>query len=448
MATKTEYDKGQVNLKKQVFSVMIITENEPLVLNNADIVDLYFIEDIFKFCMVGSLTFNDRYNLMEFGPFTGNEKIAVIYSIEGRPNESKNREMIFDVWKVGKIQQVGPGMREEDENLITMNFVDPFYAGFNLRKYSRSWVDTRYSDIMKDILNNMAFFKDAGRKFNIEQSSNKTDFIIPYWNVQTAIRWLMRRAKGKESGTSGYLCFNNTKDTFSHNLVTMNYLLGDIDRTLDPSIYNFDSAKIFKENKVLEWWISGLDRNSNAVIRGGNWRGYDFSTKKLLNNEFVYSDGVGDTVMLGRKTLYSRIDDSLSSNMMIGESNYDDLSNISYNDWAKRYNMQFIVNLIVEGHEKRFAGQHIEIEWPSWKRDLGNNVAFNDLLKGKYLIKSVTHSFKPGGSYPYRQRLVLIKNSYTNISSKILYDAKVMNLYQEKRKTNTIKKGIPQLIRR
>jgi hypothetical protein len=242
----------------------------------------------------------------------------------------------------------------------------------------------------------------------------------------------MRRAKGNESGTGGYLCFNNTVNTFSHNLVSLNYLLLDLDRTLDPEVYKFDASQVFYKNKILEWWISGLDRNSNPRLRGGVWKGYDFGTKKLLNHEYTYSKGADSTVMLGRKTLYNKMDDILSSNVMIGESDYDVIDNISYNDWAKRYNMQFIVNLIVEGHEDRFAGQQINIEWPSWVRDLGNNVPFNDLLKGKYLIKSVTHSFDPGSTYYYKQRLVLIKNAYYNLKSRILYDSKITNLYQEK----------------
>jgi len=212
----------------------------------------------------------------------------------------------------------------------------------------------------------------------------------------------------------------------------MNHLLLDIGRTLDPEAYNFSTAKVFKKNKILEWWISGLDRNSTPKIRGGVWKGYDFHTKKLLNHEYTYSNGADATVMLGRKTLYNKMDDIQSSNIIIGESDYDIIDDISYNDWAKRYNMQFIVNLIVEGHEDRFAGQQVNIEWPSWSRALGTQVPFNDLLKGKYLIKSVTHSFDPGSTYYYKQRLVLIKNSYYNLKSKILYPAKVTNLFQEK----------------
>ena len=427
----TDYRRtGQVALKKQIFNVMLITERQPIVLDNADINVLYFIEDIFKFCLTGTITFNDRYNLMQFGPFTGNEKLAIIYSVAGEPESNKNRELIFDIWKVGKIQQSGPGIREESENLITMYFVDPFYTGLSIKKYSRSWSNEYHSDIMRDILNNMVFFKEASRPFNIEQSSNKTDFIIPYWHPQTAIRWLMRRAKGSLSGSSGYLCFNNTKEGFQHNLLTFNYLLEDIGRTFDPVPYAFSKAEVSAENKILEWWISGLDRNSNAILRGGVWKGYDFKKKKLLDHEYVYSNGADNTVMLGRKTLYNQMDD-LSSSIMMGDSDDELLDNISYNDWAKRYNLQFILNIIVEGHEKRYAGQQIEIEWPSVARNLGDSLPYNDLLKGKYLIKSVTHSFNPGGTYPYRQRLVLIKNAYTNIDSEILYKSKITNIHQE-----------------
>lgn len=429
----TDYKRsGTVTLKKKIFSVMIVTETEPLILNNGDINEFYFIEDIFKFCMVGSITFNDRYNLIEYGPFTGNEKLAVIYSIAGDEKSEKNRELIFDIWKVSRVQQIGTGMREESENLITMNFIDPFFAGFTLRKYSRSWSNILYSDIMKDVLNNMVFFKQGGRPLNIEASRNKTDFIIPYWTPQMAMRWLMRRAKGEKTGTGGYLCFNNTDKTFSHNLVTMNYLLSDYGKTFDSTPYVFNQSEVSGENKILEWWISGIDLNSNAGIRGGTWKGYDFLTKKLLNHEHVYSDGTDKTIMLGRQTLYNRIDDIQSSNVITGDNNDDLLDNIAYNDWAKRYNMQMIFNIIVEGNEKRYAGQQIEIKWPTWARNIGNEVQYSDLFKGKYLIKSVTHSFNPGRNFYYKQRLVLIKNAYTSINSRILHKAKKANVFQER----------------
>jgi hypothetical protein len=428
MTFKNDYDgKGFVKLNKEIFDVLLITEKSTIALNNADINQLYFIEDIFKFCLIGTMTFNDRYNLMEYGPFTGNEKIAIVYAVD----DKRSRELLFDIWKVGRIQQIGTGINETSENMITMHFVDPFFNNLTQRRYSRSWSNEYYSNIMRDVLNNMVDFKAGGRPLNIEQSKNKTDFIIPYWTPQTAMRWLMRRAKGKQSDTSGYLCFNNTKETLSHNLVTMNYLLNDEWKSIDPVKYEFTKGEVSGENKILEWWINGIDRISLPAVRGGIWRGYNFNTKKLLNYEHVYSDGADNTVCLGRKTLYNQIDDTASYSTFTGDNSDSVLEDISYNDWAKRYNMQFIMNIIVQGHDKRYAGQQIEIDWPDSMANLGTT-SFNNLLKGKYLIKSVTHSFSPGGTFPYKQRLVLIKNAYNQIESDILYKAKKQNVFADK----------------
>jgi hypothetical protein len=123
MTFKNDYDgKGFVKLNKEIFDVLLITEKSTIALNNADINQLYFIEDIFKFCLIGTMTFNDRYNLMEYGPFTGNEKIAIVYAVD----DKRSRELLFDIWKVGRIQQIGTGINETSENMITMHFVDPF----------------------------------------------------------------------------------------------------------------------------------------------------------------------------------------------------------------------------------------------------------------------------------------------------------------------------------
>jgi hypothetical protein len=426
----TDYQKtGKVELKKEVISVMILAESGNAIIMNEDIYEMYFVEDIFKFSITGKLVFNDRYNFLEAGPFTGQERIAFIYGV----GES-DRNMVFDIWKVNKISQSGPGIRETSENMFELILTDPFFIPASLRRYSKSWKDTAYSQIMRDILNNMFFVESGGFDLNIEDSGNSTDFIIPYWTPKTALNFLSRRAKGKRSGTSGYLIFNNTVNGITTNALSMNYLLSDFGKTLDKVPYVFQSDVVSGKNKILEWWFNGLDRTSNQVLRGGYWRGFDFNTKKLLQVGYKYSDGVDKNVMLGRKTLFGQMDDLNSSNILVGDNDIETLSDIAFNDWTKRYNMQLILNIIVEGDENRHAGQHIEIEWPG----LEGETKMNDALKGKYMIKSVTHNFQGGGHYPYKQRLVCIKNSYQNINSILLYDSKVTNLYTEKNQPNIV----------
>ena len=425
-------EEGQVELKKGVYAVMLITERGNVMLYNEDVYELFFIEDIAKFSIVGKIIFNDRYNFLEHGPFTGQEKIALIY---GKGEDDRN--MIFDIWKIGRISQMGPGIRETSENMIEINFVDPYFAALTLRRYSRSWKDEKYSQIIKDILNNMLFVRDGGFPLNVEESSNSTDFIIPYWTPRTALTFLSRRAKGKRSGTSGYLIFNNTVNGITVNAVSLNYLLLDVDRTLDKKPYVLQAQALSQDNKILEWWINGLDRTSNQILRGGYWRGYDFNTKSLLQVGHTYSDGADKNVMLGRKNLYTRMDDLNSSNIIVGDNDVESLSDIAFSDWTKRYNMQFVLNIVVEGREERHAGQHIEVEWPGLQIE-GVGTKLNDSLKGKYMIKSVTHSFWNGSSYPYRQRLVCVKNAYHNSKSIMLHDSKVTNLYTEKNQPNVI----------
>jgi hypothetical protein len=425
--TQTDYQRtGKVELNKGVVSIMLVTENGNPVLMNEDIYEFYFIEDIFKFCMVGKLVFLDRYNFVENGPFTGNEKIFVSYGIG-----QSERQLVFDIWKIGKISQAGGGIRETSEQMLEIYFVDPFFAGMNLRKYSKSWADESYTDIMKNILNDMVFVRAGGRPLNVEDGFNRTDFVMPYWTPQTALRWLMRRARSRRTGSSGYLCYNNTLQGFSTNLKTINYLMLDIDKTIDLDPYKLQSNVVSDKNKILEWWINSLDRTSLPTIRGGKWRGYNFKGKRLLQFDYRYSDAVNENVMLGRSTLYPQIDDTESSRVMAGDSDLGTLNDVAFSDWSKRYNVQFVLNLVVEGHESRFAGQQIDVTWPSIQagQDKGK---FNDAFIGKYLIKSVTHNFMGGGHYPYKQRLVCIKNAYHKINSASLYPSEVTNISDER----------------
>ena len=71
-------------------------------------------------------------------------------------------------------------------------------------------------------------------EMNIEESITKAEegWAMPYWNVTTSIKYLMKHAKSVSTGVAGYLCYNNTYNTMSVNLHTMNWLF-DKNNTLD-----------------------------------------------------------------------------------------------------------------------------------------------------------------------------------------------------------------------
>ncbi len=414
-----EYKENQAT--SNVYSVMIITEKQPLIIDATDIQEVYFIEDIFKQCLIGKISFLDRSGLMEFASFSGAEKIAIVYSV-GR----SERTLLFDIWKVGKIQQAA-SVKREQEQLLQIVFIDPFYSQYTLTRYSRSFVNEKVSDIVQHILNKMMFYEDSGVTYNIEQTSNKMDFVMPYWTPRQALGYLGKRARGVDTGDSGYLLFNNTqneKTGIKINFVSLNYLFGDFGRTLDGTQYRMASMDSTNKNVILEWWITGMDRTSNVRLKGGNWKGYDFSRKKLLSEVLEYQDAMERSILLGRQSLYGPIDNSDTYITVTGESDEDQLENFAYTEWVKRYSMQQVVNIVCEGDENRYAGQIIEIEWPSHLREQ----VFNEPLQGKYLIKSITHTFNSGKEFPYTQRLVLLKNAYHQMQTDWLLPSKLINI--------------------
>ena len=66
-------DSGDTKINSGVFAATLVFGDKKIQIDAEDIIDWYFIEDIFKFTMSGKLIFYDKYNFLELGPFTGNE---------------------------------------------------------------------------------------------------------------------------------------------------------------------------------------------------------------------------------------------------------------------------------------------------------------------------------------------------------------------------------------
>lgn len=244
---------GELQQDTSIYNVQIIINNKPIILDNENIVSCFFIEDIFKHCMMGKIVFNDVHGLFEFGPFTGNEQIIITYGV------GYDKNVIFDIWKVGKITQTGTS-EPASTNMMEIQFVDPTFSSYTLRKYSRSWSDTTITTIMKYFFDHML---NITTPLNMEISKNKIDFVMPYWTTLQSMKYLSRRAKGSESNSSGYLVYNNTDNNgFTTNIHTLNYLFDDLGKTLDTSLYKFESDNVSEINKILELWISGLDKTA------------------------------------------------------------------------------------------------------------------------------------------------------------------------------------------
>ena len=420
--TAPNSDVERTNPSTQNLSIKIaIDESRIGVLDSQDIVECWFIEDIFSFNMYGKLVFYDNVGLIENGPLTGTEIIELVYGVE------EVREVAFLIWKLNRIVQVAD-VNPTDVALIEIYFVDSSFYRMTVPKYSRSFpAKTVYTDVVKHTLEKMIGWTPDG--LNIEESKNSLEdnWVIPYWNISNTIKWILKRSIGKDSGTSGYLCYNNTYKTNSVNVRTLNWLFGERN-FVDDRDYYFQSSEPGDQNKIWEWWINGVDHDTIGIVRGGVFRGFDPSTKTLIEQPYAFTDGLKTTVLNGKKSIFSDLTDYSSSQITFGEATLENLQSVIYHEWVKKYSLQNLLTVMMQGNEKRYAGHQVQIKWQSidqveqlWQKQ----------LEGKYLIKSITHNFVgsgSSGSINYVNRITLIKNAYQDSDAKSLLNATKTNL--------------------
>jgi len=415
--------------------IALRTKMGTVALDPANIKEFHFTEDIFSFSAYGKLIYHDRQGFIESAPLNGHEQVIVMYG-----SDESERDMLFDFYRVKKISPSSSGV--EKGVLIEIIFVDSSYTFLVDRDYSRSWTDaTKISDITEDILK-FAYIKKTPEEGDIkirrwEETDNElTDFIMPYWTPMKAIRWLNKRAKGNISGTSGYICYTSTFDGaggLCMNCISMDALFGDHSNTtvkteIDPETYYFNVGdSLLYRNKILDWKRGGTDYYSFKYLSGGHRVNYLFDSKRFTDKSYKYSETAEKYTMLGAYTLFPEIDNYSTEQKIIGAESDDEIDNVYYSGWVDRYSRQNSITVMVSGHESRFAGQQIDIKWES----AATAEAYDINLTGKYLIKSITHTFGAPYSAGYLQKMTLLKNAYHDSKNTDLVKATRINKYTD-----------------
>jgi len=417
------YQKAYESTNTDILGIVIaMDDGRKFTMDGKDVISIYFIEDIFSHSITGKIEFLDMYGFQEFAPFTGEEQIILVYGED-------NNLLTFDIWKMSSSEQTNP-TEPTAERLITLFFVDTMFKKLIIPRYSRSWEnDTKGTEIIEHLFKNMIEIEN----YNIEPSSTELDFVMPYWNCMDSIRWILPRLRSI-TNESGYVFFNNTKSVFSTNVITLNKLfgtsteVGKIDYSLEAVGPNPgatpDEGMQNKDFKIFDWKMEGIDHVSTKGLQGGTSHGYDFMRKKLLSEDYTYSTMLEKTTLLGRQGLFSDISNEYGAFDIYAENDEEIIKNIAYSEWLQRYSRQQSLMVIVAGSVKRYAGMQIEMRWPSSSKD----EIFDSNLRGRYLIKSVTHMFKFDSNIPYRQKLILLKNGYESSRKKGLVGGSKKNV--------------------
>jgi len=394
-----------------IFSIYIqLDALKTVEIDNKDLYKVLFNEDIYSYGSVGKLILHDKYGLREYGPITGDEKLIITYGKEAPIVKE------FSLLKISKISGIKT-FQPTTSSVLELHFTDTYFGNLVKKKFCKAWEPTKKaSEIVEDILVNLVGI-DRGA-LNIEPSDTTLEnFHIPYWTAADTIRWISNRIKGTKGKCNyGYLLFPNSKKYL--NYMTLDNLLNNAET--DADTYLFENAGLYYNNKILSWQQTGVDHMGIRELGGGQLLGYDYNTKSIIGIEkdesFIYSKAIEQITTLGGSSLFDGFTIDNNSDTfnytyeVTGENNKDILKNLFYNNFIRRYSLQNMVQLLVAGHNRRFAGQKINIQWPS----ATNNDIFSSMDSGQYLIKTIMHSFAPTQTPFYLQTLTCIKNAYAS----------------------------------
>jgi len=413
-------------LGTEVFSVEIITDSEDTILLKGSAVEyVYLIEDIFSLSITGKISFWDRIGLMEFGVINGNETFRITFGNTAGSGDYRTIDM-----KIYKINKVTPEAKSKmhGDVKIELMLVDEHFQQFHSSKWCKAWSNKKISTIVKDIAENHL---GIDKIENFEQSKESIEHFDTHLKTPSeSIVWLMNRASGLKSGQSGYLFYRyGDKKDFKYAFTTLESLLSQTNYMKpigDDNVYGFDQQNPIYINKIQDFSIQHVDFTALKSLVGGTLLGYDIKRKKLLRRDYTYTDAIDRFTILGKKTLFS---ESLvverPQKQVDGDSNEDILDNIWYGNWIKEYCQQQLLEITVQGHERRCAGGLIRVLWPS-KNEVKE--VQNKQMDGKYLVKSVTHYLSNDVAGGYKQKLVCIKNGYSDSSNKTLVKSKKTNI--------------------
>jgi len=415
------------NTAQSVFTVIIKGPTGEIVMDNDDIKDIYFIEDIFSYLMTGRMMARDTRGIVEFLPLVGNETITIEYgSVEtGTPGDSYLiKEQTFDIIKVNTIESTG----DKHRHFLEFFFIAAPHKRLHMEHYSKSYKCMMYTDYIADILESHCGMS-PGQFMNFEMGNEILQYF--YTGLKTPaqnIEWLSSRSSGMTSGQPGYLLYSNTLDPDKpYNFITLEQLLSQGSQ-MPPygGSYSIGSHHEYNINRILHYSDGRVDKRALERMMYFINLGYDIKRKRYLKNEYKYKEGLDRFTCLGNFSLFdSGNDEILSASQELTCEAEEEfiMKNLYWGDWIKRYCLQHLVDVIIEGHVERHCGGMIEVMWPSASDDS----IYDKNMNGNFLVKSITHHFVPIQKPVYTQKMVLIKNGYADSDGILTAAGKVNN---------------------
>jgi hypothetical protein len=410
------------DIAQSAFAVTIYGNTDTVIMDNDDVRELYFIEDIYSYLKSGCLLCRDARGLAEFLPLVGNEKISIVYGTHDGGRGYVTKKLWFDIIKIDEIENTNNKQR----HMLKFFFIESPHKRLHMEHYSRSYKCDTYVNMAKDILERHAGISSFN---HFETNSEILQYF--YTGLKTpaqCVEWLLSRASSDTTGQPGFLLYSSTEsDGNPYNLRTLEAMLQQgnlMPPYTTPEYYSIHSRNQYDINKIIKYNVGRPDQKSLERMMSYVNLGFDIKRKRYLKNIYTYEDALARFTCLGSYSLFDVGWNAILSSAQELSAEVEEekiMKNIYFGDWIKRYCLQHTVSVIVEGHVDRYCGGMIKILWPT----SSDNELFDKNMDGLYLVKSITHSFSPLQKPVYNQKMILIKNGYDDSDGTLTKAAKI-----------------------
>jgi len=460
MANESKFSSSKVT-DLEINKCLVVSKSKQLDFKNA-VVEFNYFEDMFSNFTSMQLMLSDSSGWHNDMSWSGDEYLlfeANKPGVEGIPGATPLKGT-FRFFKID-----GRGLTKDDNENLIMNCVSEDAFLSERMKISKSYVNMRISDMVKDIAIN--FLKIPPEEFpdkNIEKTMGLHHIVIPKWKPLEAINWLCTRAisdkHGPDSGAS-YLFWKN-RDGYQFRSILSLY---DDQAAIERFQYTNPIAKSQNGGASSGYWY-GI---KNADYRGEvpwdpfeqiishhpldsfdpfelNQRGgfanrtlsLDYMKRTHENIDFDYKKYWG---FLNSKILMYK-DDYYNNKPIIGE--VTDRFGKQHNEYlestikihpAKGDNLEKAVpyryaqlalighnrlKLVVPGDPYIAVGRIIYIHMPQTAKDGNGKKIYDRFLSGYYIVTALRQKFDQENNY--ETILEVVKDSYTG--RKEQYDGK------------------------
>ena len=385
-------------------------------------VEMSYYEDIYSFCVSGSITVRDSMGFIELLQLTGNEYMEINFGkVKGATNTD---DQIFHVYKIGKRLPTG----NQNGEFYTLYFCsEELYLSEQL-KISKSYKGQKVSDIVTSILTDT--LKVQSSKINIiEPTTGVYSFVVPRFKPLETISWLSTYAR-PSTGAGADMLFYENRNGFNFRSLQSIYK-DDVyasyqyqQKNLDPSLETMQN----KATTVLDYeFVKTYDmlENTNSGVFANQLISLDPLTRKSSVTNFDYSQYQQNSDSLNGKSVlnpstnrlgitqnqaYNAVTKVAISNAGEGLTPYikqtpgSVAGDIYVETYIPNRTAQLslanytVLKLMIPGDPGITAGAIINFDLMSTKPTTTTRDK-DKFYSGKYLVTAVRHILNDGGSY-------------------------------------------------